>query len=233
MDFIEEYLLRAFFLTLVLFMFTGGSAYAHSGGTNARGCHREHSTGDYHCHSPRAEGAYERQMDGLARRNANNSGNGLIWLILIVAVIWFLNYLFSQPGSPPPASHLPESAPPPTTKSPNAQAGQPTKPSRPQQSVPTPEKTQQLPVSLSQLKSALTKYRECNPKGKSLDPVFEMKDYKLKNPSAEDIKLTLNCELTDAAAIRMVVYAKTHFSYAELRELEKCLAHKPRRIVSS
>ncbi|MFD3301457.1 YHYH domain-containing protein [Aquipseudomonas alcaligenes] len=33
---------------------------AHSGGTNANGCHTDHSTDDYHCHSARAEGAYER-----------------------------------------------------------------------------------------------------------------------------------------------------------------------------
>lgn len=25
-------------------------ALAHSGGTDKNGCHRDHSTGDYHCH---------------------------------------------------------------------------------------------------------------------------------------------------------------------------------------
>lgn len=25
-------------------------AWAHSGGTNSQGCHRNHKTGDYHCH---------------------------------------------------------------------------------------------------------------------------------------------------------------------------------------
>ncbi|EQM72063.1 YHYH domain-containing protein [Pseudomonas tohonis] len=26
------------------------SALAHSGGTDSKGCHRNHKTGDYHCH---------------------------------------------------------------------------------------------------------------------------------------------------------------------------------------
>jgi hypothetical protein len=30
-----------------------GPANAHSGGTNAQGCHTNHATGDYHCHTPR------------------------------------------------------------------------------------------------------------------------------------------------------------------------------------
>ncbi len=25
----------------------------HSGGTDASGCHKNHATGDYHCHNPR------------------------------------------------------------------------------------------------------------------------------------------------------------------------------------
>jgi hypothetical protein len=29
------------------------SAGAHSGGTNADGCHTNHKTGDYHCHTPK------------------------------------------------------------------------------------------------------------------------------------------------------------------------------------
>lgn len=29
------------------------SAKPHSGGTDARGCHTNHSTGDYHCHNPK------------------------------------------------------------------------------------------------------------------------------------------------------------------------------------
>ncbi|WP_419693570.1 YHYH domain-containing protein [Mesorhizobium muleiense] len=28
----------------------GGLAYAHSGGTDSNGCHKNHKTGDYHCH---------------------------------------------------------------------------------------------------------------------------------------------------------------------------------------
>lgn len=26
------------------------AALAHSGGTDSKGCHRNHKTGDYHCH---------------------------------------------------------------------------------------------------------------------------------------------------------------------------------------
>lgn len=26
------------------------ASWAHSGGTNSQGCHRNHKTGDYHCH---------------------------------------------------------------------------------------------------------------------------------------------------------------------------------------
>ncbi len=29
------------------------TAYAHSGGTDANGCHTNHKTGDYHCHTPK------------------------------------------------------------------------------------------------------------------------------------------------------------------------------------
>jgi hypothetical protein len=29
---------------------TSASAFAHSGGTDSKGCHRNHKTGDYHCH---------------------------------------------------------------------------------------------------------------------------------------------------------------------------------------
>lgn len=25
-------------------------AFAHSGGTDSNGCHKDHSTGEYHCH---------------------------------------------------------------------------------------------------------------------------------------------------------------------------------------
>jgi hypothetical protein len=29
---------------------TSVTALAHSGGTDSKGCHRNHKTGDYHCH---------------------------------------------------------------------------------------------------------------------------------------------------------------------------------------
>ena len=38
-------------ILLVLPIYDAGS---HSGGTNSAGCHTNHSTGDYHCHTPKA-----------------------------------------------------------------------------------------------------------------------------------------------------------------------------------
>lgn len=29
----------------------------HSGGTDSKGCHTNHSTGDYHCHNPKKSGS--------------------------------------------------------------------------------------------------------------------------------------------------------------------------------
>lgn len=34
-------------------MSVAGFAIGHSGGTDAAGCHKDHSTGDYHCHKPK------------------------------------------------------------------------------------------------------------------------------------------------------------------------------------
>ncbi|MCT7646840.1 YHYH domain-containing protein [Aliarcobacter butzleri] len=36
-------------LVLLILGFTS-SLFAHSGGTNAQGCHTDHRTGGYHCH---------------------------------------------------------------------------------------------------------------------------------------------------------------------------------------
>jgi len=33
-----------------LAMSFANQAFAHSGGTDANGCHKNHKTGDYHCH---------------------------------------------------------------------------------------------------------------------------------------------------------------------------------------
>jgi len=35
---------------LALSLISVSAAWAHSGGTDSRGCHRNHKTGDYHCH---------------------------------------------------------------------------------------------------------------------------------------------------------------------------------------
>ncbi len=46
-------------------------ATAHSGGTNADGCHTNRRTGDYHCHSPKVRpprgATYCHIIDGEAR----------------------------------------------------------------------------------------------------------------------------------------------------------------------
>lgn len=38
-------------ITIIALLAFSASAWAHSGGTNAQGCHMNHKTGDYHCHS--------------------------------------------------------------------------------------------------------------------------------------------------------------------------------------
>ncbi|EMM6204870.1 YHYH domain-containing protein [Pseudomonas aeruginosa] len=37
-------------LIAALIALTSVTALAHSGGTDSKGCHRNHKTGDYHCH---------------------------------------------------------------------------------------------------------------------------------------------------------------------------------------
>ncbi|WP_308669819.1 MULTISPECIES: YHYH domain-containing protein [Brucella] len=37
-------------LGIILVVFSAGTALAHSGGTDANGCHTNHKTGGYHCH---------------------------------------------------------------------------------------------------------------------------------------------------------------------------------------
>lgn len=41
--------MKAAFIALVITL-AAGWVHAHSGGTDAYGCHRNHKTGDYHCH---------------------------------------------------------------------------------------------------------------------------------------------------------------------------------------
>ena len=41
-------------LAIVLPFLAVADASGHSGGTNAAGCHMSHSTGDYHCHTPKS-----------------------------------------------------------------------------------------------------------------------------------------------------------------------------------
>jgi hypothetical protein len=37
-------------IALVVLAAASLTAYAHSGGTDSNGCHRDHATGGYHCH---------------------------------------------------------------------------------------------------------------------------------------------------------------------------------------
>lgn len=37
-------------LAAVMAIALSGAAWAHSGGTDSRGCHMNHKTGTYHCH---------------------------------------------------------------------------------------------------------------------------------------------------------------------------------------
>lgn len=41
---------RSVCLTVAIHLLMTNLALAHSGRTNAEGCHTNHSTGDYHCH---------------------------------------------------------------------------------------------------------------------------------------------------------------------------------------
>lgn len=37
-------------LIAIALLLASGYVFAHSGGTDDSGCHRNHKTGDYHCH---------------------------------------------------------------------------------------------------------------------------------------------------------------------------------------
>lgn len=37
-------------IAVALLAIAAGVAFAHSGGTDKMGCHKDHSTGIYHCH---------------------------------------------------------------------------------------------------------------------------------------------------------------------------------------
>lgn len=46
-----------FFATIAALAVRPGAVYAHSGGTDASGCHTNRKTGDYHCHTPKGGSA--------------------------------------------------------------------------------------------------------------------------------------------------------------------------------
>ena len=75
--------------------------FAHSGGTNQNGCHTDHDSGDYHCHSERSDGSYERQMDGYRQHNTNKAFQvikGFFLLCLFVGPIYYLIYRHIRKG---------------------------------------------------------------------------------------------------------------------------------------
>ncbi len=47
-------------IVLIFAMFLAGDSFAHSGGTNANGCHTNRKTGDYHCHNSKPQDPYRQ-----------------------------------------------------------------------------------------------------------------------------------------------------------------------------
>jgi len=45
--------MKKIILAVLFLVSISTSALAHSGGTDASGCHTNHKTGDYHCHGSR------------------------------------------------------------------------------------------------------------------------------------------------------------------------------------
>lgn len=81
---------------LIFLFFTvlfADQSLSHSGGTNSKGCHRNHATNDYHCHNSRPSGAYENQMEGFAK--SRSSGNIFPWLLGIGVVILIFKFFIS------------------------------------------------------------------------------------------------------------------------------------------
>ena len=52
-------MLKRIFQSIVVIgaVLTVAVAWSHSGGTNAAGCHTNHKTGHYHCHTPKTPAA--------------------------------------------------------------------------------------------------------------------------------------------------------------------------------
>lgn len=77
----EAHLRRHFKLTMLavaaLISCVPGGVSAHSGRTNAQGCHTNRSTGDYHCHSGRSGPAANSSPP--ARGAARSNGSGAVF----------------------------------------------------------------------------------------------------------------------------------------------------------
>lgn len=90
---------RIFFFLLIfalLFAFTL-SASAHSGGTDGKGGHWNHSTGEYHYHHGKPAHDHPNGVCPYDTENSNDSqDDGLsIWVGILIcsALAWFIGYL--------------------------------------------------------------------------------------------------------------------------------------------
>lgn len=83
-------------------MTLSSTGYAHSGGTNADGCHTNHQNESYHCHNEREPGAYARQMEGYRR---STPLSGWLWLLVIGGILLFLVVNPNTTDKKPPSTN--------------------------------------------------------------------------------------------------------------------------------
>jgi len=85
---ISGYFVKFTKLIIFIFLMQPSITWAHSGGTNAQGCHKERSTRDYHCHNSRSEGAYQNQIEGY--RKSRSKSPGILQFIFLGGVIFIV-----------------------------------------------------------------------------------------------------------------------------------------------
>lgn len=81
---------------VILLLLIPEMSHSHSGGTNGDGCHENHKSGEYHCHSKRKSDSYERQMKGYRQHKLNQAFTflkALCFLLILVGGPWYLIYL--------------------------------------------------------------------------------------------------------------------------------------------
>ncbi len=79
-------MIRPLLLTILILIWPVTSL-SHSGGTNANGCHTNHSTSNHHCHNSRPEGAYLKQMKGYHKSRSTGVFTIAFWLIVLLGTI--------------------------------------------------------------------------------------------------------------------------------------------------